>query len=60
MPDLFLFAWQHEPRRVLGRFVEVKKPEEPLKPSQVEELAYLNGLGLKARVLRLTERGLAR
>jgi len=45
---------------VLGRFVEVKKPVEPLKPSQVEELAYLNGIGLKARVLRLTERGLAR
>jgi len=60
VPDLFLFAWQDEPRRVLGRFVEVKKPEEPLKPSQVEELTYLNGIGLKARVLRLTERGLAR
>jgi len=57
VPDLFLFAWQLDRRRVLGRFVEVKKPTEPLLRSQVEELAFLQQIGLKARELRLLERG---
>ena len=56
VPDLFLFAWALDGRRVLGRFVEVKKPEERLLSSQVAELAFLNELGLKARELRLIER----
>lgn len=56
VPDLFLFASTLDGRRVLGRFVEVKKPNEPLLPSQVAELAFLREIGLKARELRLIER----
>jgi hypothetical protein len=40
----------------MARFVEVKKPEEPVSDDQVEELAFMIGLGLNARVLRLQER----
>jgi len=59
VPDLFLYAWEVETRRVIGRFVEVKRPkkDERLSRSQVAELAFLRGLGLKARELRLIERG---
>ena len=38
------------------RFIEVKKPREPLSEDQVNELHYLNfDLKVKARVLRLRE-----
>lgn len=58
IPDLFLFARSSTNQKlVMGRFVEVKKPEEPLSKVQKEELAFLNEIGLNARVLRLVERG---
>jgi hypothetical protein len=57
-PDLFLYATDNSTgKAAIARFVEVKKPEEPLKPDQSEEIAFLQGLGLHARVLRLDERG---
>ena len=37
------------------RFVEVKKPDEPLSQDQVTELKFLNEINIKARVLRLIE-----
>jgi hypothetical protein len=56
-PDLFLYATENSAgKAAIARFVEVKKPEEPLKPDQSEEIAFLQGLGLHARVLRLDER----
>jgi hypothetical protein len=56
-PDLFLYATDNSTgKAAIARFVEVKKPEEPLKPDQSEEIAFLQGLGLHARVLRLDER----
>jgi hypothetical protein len=58
IPDLFLFAISSTNQKlVMGRFVEVKKPEEPLSKVQKEELVFLNDIGLNARVLRLVERG---
>lgn len=56
-PDLFLYAEEtgfHSPQ--FARFVEVKKPDEPLSNDQKEEIDFLNNLGLQARVLRLIER----
>lgn len=56
-PDLFLFAVENASgRTVIYRFVEVKKPDERIKPDQREEIAYLQSLELQARVLRLEER----
>jgi hypothetical protein len=56
-PDLFLFATEDRTGHPsIARFVEVKKPEEPLSQDQREEIAFLQSLGLHARVLRLTER----
>ena len=56
-PDLFLFARAVANGKVsLARFVEVKKPEEPLKVDQREEIAFLQSIGLHARVIRLDER----
>ncbi len=60
-PDLFLFATESlsgEP--TMARFVEVKKPEEPVSPDQKEEIAFLRSIGLSARVLRLIERQVVR
>ena len=57
IPDLFLFATSHSTGLpTIARFVEVKKPEEPVSPVQMAEIAFLNQLGLHARVLRLVER----
>lgn len=56
VPDLFLFMRHADGRVMSPRFVEVKRPDEPVRPGQVEELAFLQSLGLDARVLRLTER----
>jgi VRR-NUC domain len=55
-PDLFLFATDRSGRQVMGRFVEVKKPEEPFQKTQKPEIEFLQSLGLHARVLRLIER----
>lgn len=56
-PDLFLFATEDSTGHPsIARFVEVKKPEEPLSQDQREEIAFLQSLDLHARVLRLTER----
>jgi hypothetical protein len=56
VPDLFLFARDSRGSVRAARFVEVKKPDEPVSKDQEEELAFLIGLGLHARVLRLIER----
>lgn len=56
-PDLFLYATENKSGRVaIARFVEVKKPEEPLSKDQKDEIIFLQSLGLHARVLRLIER----
>ncbi len=57
VPDLFLFArdWNTQ-KAYMGRFVEVKKPGEPLSDGQREEIAFMNSLGLHARLIRLIER----
>ena len=57
IPDLFLFATSHSTGLpTIARFVEVKKPEEPVSAVQMAEIAFLNQMGLHARVLRLVER----
>lgn len=57
IPDLFLYAKNIGTGLPSGsRFVEVKKPEESISTDQIEEIDFLNGLGLHARVLRLIER----
>jgi hypothetical protein len=57
VPDLFLFARSVVDKKIaMGRFVEVKKPEEPLSKVQIDELHFMNSLGFNARVLRLIER----
>lgn len=56
-PDLFLYASRSDTGRVAySRFVEVKKPTEPLSKDQKEEILFLQSIGLHARVLRLIER----
>lgn len=56
-PDLFLYAIEKQSSRAtIARFVEVKKPEETVKPDQHEEINFLQSLGLHARILRLDER----
>jgi len=55
-PDLFLYARDFKGKECMGRFVEVKKPEEPFKSGQSEEIMFLQSLGLHARVVRLIER----
>lgn len=57
VPDLFLFAIEvASGNAVIARFVEVKKPEEPVSLVQKAEIALMNDLGLHARVLRLQDR----
>ena len=57
VPDLFLFA-RHKTssKKLMGRFVEVKKPEETLSDGQHEEIAFMNEIDLHARCIRLMER----
>lgn len=56
-PDLFLFATERKTGLPsIARFVEVKKPEEPLSKGQTEEITFLQSIGLHARILRLKER----
>lgn len=60
VPDLFVYAIDLATGRPgIARFVEVKKPQERVSKVQLAEIAFLNSLGLHARVLRLKERGLA-
>jgi len=55
-PDLFLCAIKRNSGVIAySRFVEVKKPNEPLSKDQISELHFLNGLNLKARCFRLKE-----
>lgn len=57
VPDLFLFARDRKTQKVyMGRFVEVKKPDELVSLGQREEIAFMKGLGLHARLIRLIER----
>jgi len=55
-PDLFLFACDLSGKNLMGRFVEVKRPNEDFGDTQRPEIAFLNDLGLHARVVRLIER----
>jgi hypothetical protein len=56
-PDLYLWATLRTSGAIQHiRFVEVKKPREPLSQHQTDELYFLNyRLNIKARVLRLRE-----
>ena len=57
VPDLLLFARDPKTQKVyMGRFVEVKKPDEAISTGQREEIAFMNSLGLHARLIRLIER----
>ena len=57
VPDLFVYAIDlAQGKPAIARFVEVKKPEEPASRAQLDEIDFLNRLGLHARVLRLKER----
>ena len=55
-PDLLLWVEAKDSGSIYSRFVEVKKPEEPLSKDQISELSFLNDeLNCKARCLRLKE-----
>jgi len=57
VPDLFLYATNKlTGKPSIARFVEVKKPLEPISPEQRAEIALLNSMGLHARVMRLVEK----
>jgi hypothetical protein len=55
VPDLFLYARGPGSRLHTARFVEVKKPEEPVSAAQGAEIEFLRSLRLPARVLRLMD-----
>ena len=56
IPDLFLFATNKQTGKPsIARFVEVKKPKEPVSQDQKNEIELLNSMGLHARVMRLVE-----
>ena len=56
IPDLFLFATNTQTGKPsIARFVEVKKPREPVSQDQKDEIELLNSMGLHARVMRLVE-----
>ena len=56
-PDLLLWESNRKTKAIESmRFVEVKKPKEPLSKDQKDELSYLNNvLGVPALLLRLKE-----
>jgi hypothetical protein len=56
-PDLLLWESNRKTKAIESmRFVEVKKPKEPLSKDQQDELSYLNNeLGIPALLLRLIE-----
>ena len=56
VPDLFLFATNTQTGKPsIARFVEVKKPREPVSQDQKDEIELLNSMGLHARGMRLVE-----
>jgi len=55
IPDLFLYRLEADGKVAGARFIEVKRPKEPLLKSQLQELRFLRALGLKAGVVRLRE-----
>ena len=59
-PDLFLWALKNDTGKIeYTRFVEVKKPDEPLSQDPKDELCFLkHRLHLKARYLISRERQL--
>ena len=54
-PDLFLYTRDAKGSTCMARFVEVKRPDERFKPGQLEEIGFLQSLGLHARVAQLIE-----
>jgi len=57
VPDLFLYSTNAlTGKPSIARFVEVKKPDEPISKVQRAEIALMNELGLHARVMRLVEK----
>jgi len=54
-PDLFLYARDARGTTCMGRFVEVKRPDERFKSGQFEEIRFLQSFGFHARVARLIE-----
>ena len=55
VPDLFLFKLRSDGAPWAVRFVEVKRPDEPLRPHQVAEIRFLRTLRFKAGMVRLIE-----
>ena len=56
-PDLFLYISQTTNYLIsMACFVEVKRPKEQLSNDQKHEINFLRNIGLKSRVLRLSER----
>jgi hypothetical protein len=60
LPDLFLWKRGREEKPFAGQFIEVKRRsrtyKEPLSKEQRDEIAFLNKIGAKARVVYLLER----
>jgi hypothetical protein len=56
VPDLFLYAVDRKTGAISHvRFVEVKRPDEKIRPDQHEEIVFLLGLKLRAGVFRLRD-----
>lgn len=60
VPDLFLYTRATNGTYAAARFVEVKKPKEPVSSAQNEEIAFLRSLRLEAFAFRLAERASSR
>ncbi|MGE5359808.1 MAG: VRR-NUC domain-containing protein [Bacteroidales bacterium] len=58
IPDLFLFRLSKTKRLHDAKFVEVKKPDEQVLPSQHKEIEFLQSIGLQAGIVRLDEQWL--
>lgn len=59
-PDLYLWKYTYKTKEIHSiKFVEVKKPQEPLSSDQRDELEYLNNvLGIPTILFRLKEQNL--
>ena len=56
VPDLFLYAIHRKTGAISHvHFVEVKRPDEKIRPEQHDEILFLLGLKLRAGVFRLRE-----
>ena len=56
-PDLFLYTVNLKTKKIQNaHFVEVKRPDERLSDDQIDEIAFLQSLGLQAGVYRLIEK----